>query len=386
MGKKLTLEYVKGFFEEQGCELLDEEYINSRAKMRYKCSCGDISTTRFKDFKRGSKCKKCGIEKSSEGNKLLYKDVKQYFKDHGCKLLEKEYIDNRTKMKYICSCGNISTIKFSEFKEGHRCRKCSGCEKYTLKYMKQFFLNRNCELLETEYKAVTEKMKFKCSCGNISQITFISFKRGCFCFKCGNLRRIEKRKFSFKYVDNYYEEQGCKLLEKEYINCRVKMRYRCKCGEIECVSFSYFQTVSECSKCRVKNYSGENHYRWIKDRKKLKEINYFKKRCRLMLRYSLRRTNQRKKDKTQNLLGYTFKKLQDHMYNHPNWKKVKDVAWNFDHIFPIKAFLDYGIRDISLINCLENLQPLSWEENARKNANYDEKEFEKWLKGKEYDF
>jgi len=57
-----------------------------------------------------------------------------------------------------------------------------------------------------------------------------------------------------------------------------------------------------------------------------------------------------------------------------------------DHIFPIQAFIKYGIRDIKLINCLENLQPLSPVDNMIKSDNYDKKEFEKWLTKKKVDF
>jgi len=42
--------------------------------------------------------------------KLTYEYVYNYFKKQGCELLEMEYIGGTTKMKYICKCGNISSI------------------------------------------------------------------------------------------------------------------------------------------------------------------------------------------------------------------------------------------------------------------------------------
>ena len=62
--------------------------------------------------------------------------------------------------------------------------------------------------------------------------------------------------------------------------------------------------------------------------------------------------------------------------------KVKNKKWEVDHVFPIKAFLDYGISDLKIINCLDNLQPLSEYDNCSKNAKYDCVEFEKWLVSK----
>ena len=57
--------------------------------------------------------------------KLTYEYVRNYFKEQGCELIEKEYINNYTQIKYKCDCGNISKIKFYSFKIGHRCMKCS---------------------------------------------------------------------------------------------------------------------------------------------------------------------------------------------------------------------------------------------------------------------
>ncbi len=61
--------------------------------------------------------------------------ISRYFKEQGCELLEKEYKNTRTKMRYKCNCGNISKTRFYNFKQGKRCRKCSGSEKHTFKYV-----------------------------------------------------------------------------------------------------------------------------------------------------------------------------------------------------------------------------------------------------------
>jgi len=50
-----------------------------------------------------------------------------------------------------------------------------------------------------------------------------------------------------------------------------------------------------------------------------------------------------------------------------------------DHIFSIKAFLDFGIKNIKLMNCLDNLQPLSVAENVSKGDKYDSGAFILWL-------
>ena len=164
------------------------------------------------------------------------------------------------------------------------------------------------------------------------------------------------------------------------------MKYRCKCGNISEITFNSFKSGRRCHECWIKKHSGKNNYQWIKDRKLFKEIYDFKQKCYKMLKYSLKKTKQVKNDRTHRLLGYTPSELRQHIYNHPNWKKVKNKSWHMDHIFPIKAFLDYGIKDLKLINCLDNLQPLLAVENTSKNDSYDRKLFEEWLVVKKYEF
>ena len=66
------------------------------------------------------------------------------------------------------------------------------------------------------------------------------------------------------------------------------------------------------------------------------------------------------------------------MVQHPNWSKCAN-GFEVDHVFPVKAFLDYGITDPKIVNALENLRPLPPKENHRKNRYYDKNEFEQYL-------
>jgi len=48
--------------------------------------------------------------------------------------------------------------------------------RYTIEYVKEYYKKYNCELLSNEYKNVTEKMYFICSCGQKDYINFRAFK------------------------------------------------------------------------------------------------------------------------------------------------------------------------------------------------------------------
>ena len=115
-------EYVKWYFAQNHCELL-EEYEHTMKRMQYKCRCGRISTVSWNKFtQRNRRCGFCG----SNGRKMPHtiEEVKKIFIDGGCELYETQYFNTETPMRYKCQCGNDALIPLSSFKIGQRCKKC----------------------------------------------------------------------------------------------------------------------------------------------------------------------------------------------------------------------------------------------------------------------
>jgi predicted nucleic acid-binding Zn ribbon protein len=121
----LSYEYVKEQFENAGCKLLSDHYINSNTLLDYICSCGNVSKISYDNFRDGHRCYECSGKTAWD-----YEKVKQYFEDNGCILLSTEYHSANDKLDYICECGNEHSIKLSMFLYGRRCKKC-GIEKIT---------------------------------------------------------------------------------------------------------------------------------------------------------------------------------------------------------------------------------------------------------------
>lgn len=316
--KKLTYKFIYNYFKNNDCELLETEYINTNTKMQYKCSCGNISEITFGNFQQGKRCRKC-----SGSEKYKYEYIYNYFKSYKCELLESKYINAHVKMKYVCNCGNISHINFNKFQQGERCRKCSGSEKLSYEYVYNYFKENNCELIETEYINSKTNMKYKCSCDNITRISFNMFRQGQRCKKCG----IKKRSIS---------------------------------------------------------NSGENHHKWNPDREYIKVRHTVHSLCKRLLQNTLKRTSQPKTSKSEIMLGYNRKELLEHLQKDPLYKHWKDDTYNYhiDHIFPVSAFIEYNILDSNIICSLDNLQILSAPENLSKSDSYNKDEFINYLKNK----
>lgn len=251
--------------------------------------------------------------------KLNFEYVKKYFEDHGCQLLEDKYFNNRMLMRYTCCCGNESKIKWTHFKNGVRCKRCSN-----------------------------------------------------------SVRNLEE-------IKQFFEKQGCELLSDEYKNRLSILRFRCFCGEIATTKWMIFQKTKKCAKCGISNRKGEKHYHWNPDREFVNLLKKVKVKYYSAIHLTLMNIGKEKKKNTRSkdLLGYTANELYVHLTNHPNWDTIdKNDRWVIDHIFPIKAFIEHGIFDIKLINALDNLQPMMLSDNARKNSKYLENEFLIWLRSK----
>jgi len=253
-------------------------------------------------------------------------------------------------------------------------------KKLTIEQARKAFEEKGCELLETEIKNVGDSLRYRCKCGNISQTNISNIRKSGRCIKCGGCSR-----YTLEFVKAFFEKYGCKLLSKNYKSKNDKLKFKCSCGRIGHVSFSNFKKTNRhkcCRECWKKTFSGEHHYNWQVDREKLKNKQHFHRRCCTMLFNVLRQMDKNKTSKTKDLLGYGPGELQAHIENHPNWSNYKDVKWNIDHIFPVSAFVRFGIFDLKIINSLDNLQPLVREDNISKADKFDEKEFLVWLSKK----
>lgn len=316
MWNRLTYDFVKGKFTERGYELLEENYINNQTKMKYRCpkhsdkelsitygnlsmgkgcpycsgvakytyeqvkkefeNCGynllsdtyksNLAKLRYICPKHPDKDQKMSISNLIRGQRCSYcsgvgvpiiDEIRDVFSQNGCILLSKEYVNARTKLEYICACGNMTTTIWNNFKKSKRCLECgndSSKNKRKTKYddVYEYFSSNGCRLLSTTYNNQEEKLKYICICGNQSEITFKNFKKGSRCKDCG-LSRIRQhnieRRHSYEFVKRTFENNGCILITKNYKKASQKLTYICKCGTKSRIRFTSFLKGTRCKQC-----------------------------------------------------------------------------------------------------------------------------------------
>ena len=170
--KRYSYKYVKEYIESFGFELLSTEYKGSYEYLKIKCPNNHVYEACFNNFKNGKKrCPYC------YGNKKKnIEQIRQYLEHFDYKLLSSEYINNSEKLDIMCPNGHTFKMAYSNFQQGKRCSECQGIHKYTYEEVKNYIESFGYNLLSTEYKNNTTKLKIMCRNGHIFEMDFSHFK------------------------------------------------------------------------------------------------------------------------------------------------------------------------------------------------------------------
>ncbi len=251
--------------------------------------------------------------------------------------------------------------------------------KLTIDVVRERFAIEGCVLLADVYRSNTQPLSYVCCCGNESTTTWARFRIGRRCGTCGVARsNAKKRGYTIEQVHQEFGNRDMVCLEDEYVNNYTHMRYICSCGNQSQIRMFCLLKGQKCDKCD--SVRGQTHYKWIADREEALFRRRFSGRMGSLVRSTLKALGVSKKFKSADIVGYTPAELRRHICSCPDWPDIAEGKWHIDHIFPIKAFLDYGIKDTKIINCLANLRPLRAFDNMSKNGRYDRAEFEDWLR------
>jgi hypothetical protein len=295
---------------------------------------------------------------------ITINSIKEYASLDGTNCISENYIP-KEKLKFICSKNHEYEMMWFNFRNNHRCSKCSGNKRLTIEYIKEFALKDGTICNSNEYKNSLTHLNFTCPNGHNYDMKFGNFSRGKRCIICWKQRQNKAKLFSYEYVKEYIESFGYKLLSTEYINSQSKLLIQCLEGHIYEVKFSNFKNLNRrCKQCFQKNNVGENHSRFKKDKSS----------------YTLKRKVR---------IKYSINWIINNMKDDPNYKDFlnNNKLYSLDHIIPIKAFCDYltennlnendekinVFREIA--NHRNNLRLIGREANTSKGGKYNKEVF-----------
>lgn len=125
-------------------------------------------------------------------------------------------------------------------------------KRHTYEYIKQYFEDSGCELLSKTYEKNDLPLDYKCSCGNISKITFRNFQSGQRCKKCATERANKNRIKPIEEVNMFFNDKGYKIIDglDDYKNSKSKLITLCPNGHIYKVDYNSFYNGHRCPECQ----------------------------------------------------------------------------------------------------------------------------------------
>ena len=240
-----------------------EEYKGANNKIKVKCKkCGyEWETTGDRLLNKRAGCPKCAIinrgDKTRKTNNIFIEELKEV--NHNIEPLD-EYINSREYITVKCKiCNHIwKTTPDRLINKKRGCPKCAGTiRKTNEKFVEDLKgVNPNIEPLE-EYDGANKEIKVKClKCNHIWKTTpdrLVRRKIGC--PKCSNIDRGNKmRKTKEQFIEELKVINPNIELVGEYVNNHTKLKFECKtCGNIwEASPHKILETKYGCPKCATK--------------------------------------------------------------------------------------------------------------------------------------
>lgn len=134
--------------------------------------------------------------------------VRLFLSDIGYTLISNEYVNNKGVLNMICDKGHNISMSYFSLLQGSRCIVCSGKQKHTYEYVREYISSFGYTLISDEYKNAQLKISIMCDKGHEYDVKFNNFKNGQRCAICTRLLKSSRpEKEIFYYVSDIYD--GC---------------------------------------------------------------------------------------------------------------------------------------------------------------------------------
>ena len=149
---RLTYKSVNNEFEKEGYNLLSKEYVDNQQKLSYVCPRGHIGSISWNSWQSGNRCYYCGFISTANKKRTHIDLVRTMFKNEGYTLLTEKYKNSHQRLNYVCPKGHNGFISLSNWKQGHRCGKCSNRVSKWEKDVKKFIASLNISFKSNDRK------------------------------------------------------------------------------------------------------------------------------------------------------------------------------------------------------------------------------------------
>jgi hypothetical protein len=175
--------------------------------------------------------------------------VRRSFESKGYVLLTSKWVNNRTRLDFICPEGHLHFITWDNWNyRKQRCGRCKGNMLITIDNVKTQFGLEGYTLLSADYINAHSPLHFICPKGHRHYMEWAAWQQGHRCGKCFNtVGRVTYETIK----DLFAKDPNYELLSTEYINADTKLEYRCPKGRRGSALLSSWRKGHICHRCFV---------------------------------------------------------------------------------------------------------------------------------------
>ena len=237
--KSELIEEMIEIAKEKKGNCLSKMYVDNLTLLSFKCQKGHIWKTTPKMIKKGHWCITCSgnVRKSLD-------DVQKIVELRKGKILEGNYINNRSKFLIKCEKSHVFSTNYHELKKGCWCPRCSGLFPLTIEEMRQIAVEHKGLCLSEKYVNSQTPLKWQCNKKHIWLARPTSIKRGTWCPFCS--KRV---KLTIDEMKDLAKQKLGECLSPEYANNKTKLLWRCKSGHEWWAKPEHVKKGHWCPKC-----------------------------------------------------------------------------------------------------------------------------------------
>jgi hypothetical protein len=176
-------------------------------------------------------------------------DMHSLANKYGGKCLSAEYINANTKLKWRCDKGHVWESTPSSVTQGHWCLECSGSKKKNIYDMHNLAKIRGGNCLSKEYVNNKTKLKWQCNEGHIWEAVPSSVATGTWCPVCGRNKSNDANKLTIEEMQSIAQKRKGKCLSKKYVDSKSKLKWQCEKGHVWEATPSHVNNGTWCPVC-----------------------------------------------------------------------------------------------------------------------------------------
>lgn len=142
---------------------------------------------------------------------------------------------SRRRVPFATVCEHERDARPASIRKGTWCPYCAPAQKLKLEGMQQIARERGGECISKTYKNCYTNLVWECARGHRwkaspTAVKGGSRKRGTWCLKCANLRRVFNSPGDIEKMRDLARARGGRCLSREYVNSKTHIEWECEQG------------------------------------------------------------------------------------------------------------------------------------------------------------